>query len=263
MIRWLYAALAAVAFACLPQMALADGGNPQYRFVTACDGTYGPLTASGPSTLTYDQHGQACGAGGGGGGGGGAITAAAGSYAIGAFSVGSGSDGWDVAQGATANTACGTDAGTGCTMLQRLARIAVNLTTLNTTAASPANLAAAATGGAAKTGFIVSNNTTGILIKNAPGTLYSAQFSGIGSAPVWVKLYDTASVPTCGSGTPVKRLIIPAASTAANGAGSNITFGPFGTAFTTGIAYCVTGGIADADTTTPTISSYTVNFDWN
>lgn len=172
-------------------------------------------------------------------------------------------DGGDVAEGATANTACGTDAGGGCTLLQRLARIATNLTALNTTTAGPANLAAAATGGASKTGFLVANNTTGVLVKNSAGTIYSAQLGGIGSVPAWVKIYDSASAPTCGSGTPVKRLIIPANSSPTLGAGSNINFGPFGFAVTNGFGYCVTTGIADADTGAPAINSYVVNFDWN
>jgi hypothetical protein len=224
--------LAAVALACLPQAAGADGGTPTYRYVTACDGTFGPLTASGPSTLTYDQHGQQCGAGGGGGGGtagfqpapvgspiavttGGVTgTLPAGSVVVAsnvgttniaycalgaatttawqpispnggwfAFTVGAATqlscittastttvnmvggsglptgtggggggtgggaatiiDGGDATQGAKADTACGTDAGTGCTTEQRLARIATNLTTLNTTAGAPVNNVAA------------------------------------------------------------------------------------------------------------------------
>lgn len=45
------------------------------------------------------------GAGSGGGGGGGAISAAAGSYSAGAFSAGAGSDGWDLTEGAKADTA--------------------------------------------------------------------------------------------------------------------------------------------------------------
>ena len=73
--------------------------------------------------------------------------------------------------------------------------------------------------------------------------------AGSGCA-AYLKIYNATSA-TCGSGTPVKRLIIPAASNAANGGGSNITFGPVGVEFSTGITYCVTTGITDADTTAP------------
>jgi hypothetical protein len=116
-------------------------------------------------------------------------------------------------------------------------------------------VAAASTAGA-----IVPNNTTAVVVKASAGTLFGVQLGGIGSAPAYLKIYNAASA-TCGSGTPVKRLIIPAASTAANGGGSNVTFGP-GLAFGTGITYCVTTGIGDADTTAPAASTYLVNVDF-
>lgn len=129
--------------------------------------------------------------------------------------------------------------------------------------AFPINVAAATTGGSAISAGnnIVANNTTAVVVKASAGTLYGVQLGGIGSVPVYLKIYNAASA-TCGTGTPIKRLIIPVNSTAANGAGSNITFGPQGAAFGTGITYCVTVGIADADTTAPAASSYLVNMDW-
>lgn len=117
-------------------------------------------------------------------------------------------------------------------------------------------------GGASTSGAIAPNNTTAVVLKSSAGTLYGVQLAGLGSAPAYLKFYNATSA-TCGSGTPVKRLIIPAASTAANGAGSNITFGPQGVAFGTGITYCVTTGITDADNTAPAASTFLVNVDWN
>lgn len=121
--------------------------------------------------------------------------------------------------------------------------------------------AASATGGASTTGNIAANNTTAVVVKASAGTLYGAQLYGIGSAPAYLKIYDATSA-TCGSGTPVKRLMIPANSTAANGAGSNVSFGDVGVAFSTGITYCVTTGIADNDNTAPAASTFLVNLDW-
>jgi len=121
---------------------------------------------------------------------------------------------------------------------------------------------AAATGGATAGNEIAPNNTTGINLKASAGTVYGVQIGGIGSAPAYLKLYNKATAPTCGTDTPIKRLIIPAASTAALGAGSNISF-PVGVAFSLGIGYCVTTGIADADTTAPAASTFLVNIDWN
>jgi hypothetical protein len=118
------------------------------------------------------------------------------------------------------------------------------------------------TGGDSTSGAIVPNNTTAVVLKASAGTLYGVQLAGIGSAPAYLKFYNATSA-TCGSGTPVKRLMIPAASTAANGAGSNVSFGPQGIAFGTGITYCVTTGITDADTTAPAASTFLVNVDWD
>jgi hypothetical protein len=68
-------------------------------------------------------------------GGGGAVTAASGAYAAGSLASGAGVDGWDLTQGAKADTACATDNGT-CSIAALAKRIAQNLTTLNTTAGS-------------------------------------------------------------------------------------------------------------------------------
>lgn len=108
---------------------------------------------------------------------------------------------------------------------------------------------------------IVPNNTTGVLLKGGSGFVYSIQVGGIGAAPAYLKLYDKATAPTCGTDTPVKRLIIPAASTAANGEDASHPF-PFGIRFELGIGYCVTTGIADNDTTAPAASTFIVNIDW-
>jgi len=61
------------------------------------------------------------------------------------------------------------------------------------------------------TGNIAAANTTGINLKTTSANLYGAQLSGIGAVPAYVKIYDLSTVPVCGSGTPIKRLMIPAA----------------------------------------------------
>lgn len=138
-------------------------------------------------------------------------------------------------------------------------QVGIDQTTPGTTNAVVAS--AAALGGSLAVGSIVPNNTTAVVVKASHGTLYGVQLFGIGSAPAYLKIYNAASA-TCGSGTPLVRLGIPAASTAANGAGSNVTFGPVGIAMGTGITYCVTTGIADADATAPAATSFLVNLDY-
>jgi hypothetical protein len=202
-----------------------------------------------------------------GGAGGGAVTVA---------------DGADVTQGANADAAA--TAGSTGTVSAKLRLVTSQLGTIatNTGSAIPAGSAiigkvsidqttpgttnavqtiAGTTGGSSTTGNIAANNTTAVVVKASAGTLYGVQMYGIGSAPAYLKIYNATSA-TCGSGTPVKRLMIPAASTAANGAGSNISFGDIGIAFGTGITYCVTTGITDADTTAPAASTFLVNLDW-
>lgn len=100
--------------------------------------------------------------------------------------------------------------------------------------------------------------TTAVVLKATPGTLFGVQLGGIATAPVYVKFYDNAT--TC-SGTPKKQLIIPVAATPANGAGSNLPFGP-GIAFGTGIVYCATLDITNTNTGAPTANTVIVNVDF-
>lgn len=120
---------------------------------------------------------------------------------------------------------------------------------------------ASAAGGSNLAAASVPNNTTAVVVKSSAATLYGVQLYGIGSAPAYLKLYNATSA-TCGSGTPVMRLMIPAAATAANGNTNNVTFSSIGVAFGTGLTYCVTTGILDTDTTAPAASTFLVNLEY-
>ena len=122
---------------------------------------------------------------------------------------------------------------------------------------------ASAAGGGSAASAIVANNTTGVNVKASAGTIYGVVASSIGTVPLYIKVYDNASAPTCGSGTPILRLMIPANASAANGAATNIPLGAFGLATSSGIGYCATTGIADNDTTAPAASSYLINILYN
>jgi hypothetical protein len=138
-------------------------------------------------------------------------------------------------------------------------KVGIDQTTNGTTNA--VRVIAGTTGGATTAGAIQPNNTTAVVVKASAGTLYGAQLGNIGSSPAYLKIYNATSA-TCGSGTPVKRLIIPKAGTAADGGGSNPTFGDQGVAFGTGITYCVTTGIGDSDTTAAAANTVLVNLDY-
>jgi hypothetical protein len=117
------------------------------------------------------------------------------------------------------------------------------------------------TGGASMFRLVAANTNNSTLIAAGQRTLYSAQLGGIGAAPAYVKFYDKATAPTCGTDTPVKVLIIPAAATAANGNANNAVI-PLGDQFVNGIGICVVTGIADNDNTAVAAATFLVNIDF-
>ena len=114
--------------------------------------------------------------------------------------------------------------------------------------ARPFHLVAAAT-----------NNST--LISAGSHSVFGAQLGGLGAAPAYLKIYDKATAPTCGTDVPVKTLIIPAASTAALGGGSNVNTSE-GVLISLGLGICVTAGIADTDNTAVAASTFVINLDY-
>lgn len=103
---------------------------------------------------------------------------------------------------------------------------------------------------------IAANNTTAIPIKTTSGTVYSIDAFNNGSSVVYVKLYNSPNV-TCGQGTPYARYLIPYGASSSGG-GFN-TPNVNGDAYFNGITLCITGGLADSDTTAPPASTVIVN----
>lgn len=137
-------------------------------------------------------------------------------------------------------------------------KVGIDQTTPGTTNAVQA--IAGSTGGASVFRKIVTNNTTSFAVDANPGTLYAiSAFSISNTAPAFVKLFNTAQGSvTCGTTTPFDGpMIIPANQT--QGAGY-IWSVPVGAAYSTAITACVTGGIADSDTTAPAANTYEVSF---
>lgn len=109
--------------------------------------------------------------------------------------------------------------------------------------------------------LIAANTNNSTLLKGQSGIILGAQVGGVGSAPAYLKFYDKSTAPTCGTDTPSKVVIIPAAATAANGAASNVSIS-FGAVFNSGIGICVTTGIADSDNTAPAAATFIINVDY-
>jgi hypothetical protein len=122
----------------------------------------------------------------------------------------------------------------------------------------------ATSGGLSMHSRLLTADTNLTSVKGSAGQVYSIQAFGTGSAPYWLKLYNKASAPVIASDTAliVKRILVPANATAANGSGLTLTLGAdFGAAFSTGIAYACVGLQADTDTTA-TAASGAVNIDY-
>jgi hypothetical protein len=75
----------------------------------------------------------------------------------------------------------------------------------------------------------------------------------------YLKLYNSASAPTAGSGTPVRRMLVPGN---AAGAGFEAEFGADGLLFNAGIGYTLVGGIGDADATAVAANAFLINIDY-
>ena len=104
---------------------------------------------------------------------------------------------------------------------------------------------------------IAANNTTAITIKAGGGTVYSVDAFNNATTIAYVKLYNASAAPTCGSGTPFARYMIPYGASSSGG-GFNVS-NINGDSYGLGIYMCITTGIADNDTTAPAASTYIVN----
>lgn len=104
----------------------------------------------------------------------------------------------------------------------------------------------------------LATTNTNLVSTAAAHNLYYIGLFNNSTAIGYLKLYDTATAPTCGSGTPVKRIMIPGNT---NGAGVVLTM-PSGLSFASGIGFCLTGAIGDSDTTAVAANQFIVNLDF-
>jgi hypothetical protein len=95
------------------------------------------------------------------------------------------------------------------------------------------------------------NNSTNI--KASSGLVYSINACNTNAAARYLKLYNKATAPTCGTDIPALRVMIPA---------TNCTqpiVVPFGLSFPLGIGICIVTGATDADNTSTAANEQTVN----
>lgn len=109
-------------------------------------------------------------------------------------------------------------------------------------------------GGATAASYTTAASTNSTNIKASAGNLAYVIACNNTAALKFAKFYNSASAPTCGSGTPVLRLTIPAHSC------SSADFPDIGIQFSTGIGFCITGAAADADTTATAANDVFLNY---
>ena len=108
---------------------------------------------------------------------------------------------------------------------------------------SSSQLAASSTINAAASGMPTA-------VKASGGALYSYRICNANSSAVYVRLFNSATAPTLGSGTPVERVLVPAS-------GGCLSWNDdVGVYYSAGIAFDVTtGSLADTDTATITTAN--------
>jgi len=107
--------------------------------------------------------------------------------------------------------------------------------------------------------FIVLANTTAVPVVTGAHQVNGVEVFNNGASIAYLKLYDAATA-TCGTGTPKARYLIPA-TTGGTGSGAVQAYAG-GDRYLNGIVACVTGGIADADTTAPAGTTFIYNIHW-
>lgn len=101
---------------------------------------------------------------------------------------------------------------------------------------------ASAAGGMSYAMLAMAAEDNDAVIKGSAGTVYFISVQSIDATPVYLKLFDAASI-TPGTTSADLQFMCPAASTAANGAGIVLNFGPTGIQFATGICALISTAI--------------------
>lgn len=97
-------------------------------------------------------------------------------------------------------------------------------------------------GGATASHTITASGTNATSLKASAGQVYNLQVSNSAASACFFRFYNLATAPTVGTSTVYKTIQVPAS-------GTVVAAWPDGLAFSTGIAWACTGGIADSDTT--------------
>lgn len=154
-----------------------------------------------------------------------------------------------------------TDGTTNLVVAKQATAANLNATVVGTgTFATQAVPTAGTTGGATPFHLVAANTNNSTSVKGSAGVVYSVQTSNVSASTVaYLKLYNKATAPTCGTDTPVKVIGIPAND---HLGGNNVNLGSVGVAFSLGVGICVVTGIADNNNTAVAASTITIAIDY-
>jgi hypothetical protein len=119
-------------------------------------------------------------------------------------------------------------------------------------AASTVSLVPETTGGVTASHLVAAAGNNATVLKASAGQIYGASIYDNAAYPVFLKFYNTASAPTVGTTTVVYEVAVQAGT-------EREVHSEEGVAFSAGIAYATTKGIADSDTSTLAASDATMD----
>lgn len=122
-------------------------------------------------------------------------------------------------------------------------------------AAAPVQLVPRVNSGLSISSAISAASDNATSVKASAGQVYHIDVFNNSTNIAYLKLYNKATAPTCGTDTPVARYLIPAN---ASGTGAVIEISN-GLSFSTGIGYCLVTGIADNDDTGVSANAYLID----
>lgn len=119
---------------------------------------------------------------------------------------------------------------------------------------------AVTSGGATPYHLVSAASTNATSLKASAGQVYMITAFNTNASIRYLKLFNKASAPTLGTDTPVAVFGIPGNTT---GAGNNVPIPSVGLNFSTGIAFAITGGIADTDATAISANDVVISIGYN
>lgn len=117
-------------------------------------------------------------------------------------------------------------------------------------------------GGTTAYGLQSAASTNSTNVKASAGVLTAMNLLNTSTTVYYVRMYNLASAPTCSSATGyVRTWPVPPAAAAGGVGGIAADLGTYGTSFSTGISFCVTGGPSSTDNTNAATGVF-VNLDY-